>query len=158
MKVKLRLAILYLLVVLKKDFMEDVISENWWDKVWTTLYVGLSTYWPFYHQLSWNILSFLTKLFKETKSPIFPLIKIIYRHINVPLISNTAEFMLFDKLKKNTVFVAGSLPLVRGPGEPYRSFWKFYLKDLSFDSRTLFDRIITSCPMAISVDKLCFKF
>lgn len=71
MKVKLRLAILYLLVVLIKDFMEDVISENWWDQVWTMLCVGLSTYWSFYHQLSWNILSFLTKLFKEIKSPIF---------------------------------------------------------------------------------------
>ena len=67
-----------------------------------SLYVGLTTYWSFYHQLSWNILSLLTKLFKETQS-YFSLIKIIYRHKNVPLISSTAEFMLFDKLKKNSV-------------------------------------------------------
>lgn len=94
------------------------------------LYLGLATYWSFYHQLSWNILGLLTKKVVQRNKIYFSFIKLIYRHINVPsLILSTAGFVLFDKLK-NTVFVAGSLSFVRGHDEPYRILWNFHLKDL----------------------------
>lgn len=85
----------------------------------------------------------------------------IYRHINVPsLISGTAGFMLFDKLKIQCLWQDHSH--LSEDMMNHIEFFRIFIWMISFASRTLLDHmevpLITSpsCSMAISMDKLYF--